>query len=77
LPKDIFKNPKTDSGFKKSAKGLLMVYEEDGVLKLQDRCSREMEAAGLLDTVFEDGVLLRDHTLADIRARLAEKYTNV
>lgn len=77
LPKDIFKNPKTDSGFKKSAKGLLMVYEEEGTLKLEDRCSRESEAAGLLDIVFENGVLLRDHTLADIRARVAEKYTNV
>jgi hypothetical protein len=54
-----------------------MVYEEDGALKLQDRCTKEMEAAGVLDTVFENGVLLRDHTLADIRARVAEKYINV
>jgi nicotinamide phosphoribosyltransferase len=74
VPKNIFKNPKTDSGFKKSAKGLLMVYEENGVLKLKDQCTVEEEKMGLLDIVFEDGKLVKDFSLAEIRARLAKNY---
>jgi nicotinamide phosphoribosyltransferase len=67
IAKDIFKNPKTDSGFKKSAKGLLMVYSEDGILKLKNQCTPEEETQGLLQEVFKDGVLLKDFTLSEIR----------
>jgi len=70
VAKDIFKNPKTDSGFKKSAKGLLNVYSQDDKLKLKDQVSREVEDTGLLKTVFADGVLIRDVSLSDIRKLL-------
>jgi len=71
VAKDIFKNPKTDSGFKKSAKGLLMVYADgNGVLRLKDQCTREEEKMGLLEVVFEDGRLLKDYSLAEIRSRV-------
>jgi nicotinamide phosphoribosyltransferase len=72
VAKDIFKNPKTDSGFKKSAKGLLMVYEKNGKLKLKDNCTYEEERAGLLETVFEDGLLIRDQSLSEIRGKISE-----
>jgi nicotinamide phosphoribosyltransferase len=70
IGKDIFKNPKTDSGFKKSAKGLLKVYSENGKLKLKDQVSKEEESDGLLETVFLDGVLFKDYSLGEIRAKL-------
>jgi nicotinamide phosphoribosyltransferase len=74
VAKDIFKNPKTDSGFKKSAKGLLMVYNDGGILKLKDQCTPEEEKMGLLEIVFENGKLLKDYSLSEIRERLATHY---
>jgi nicotinamide phosphoribosyltransferase len=75
VAKDIYKNPKTDSGFKKSAKGLLMVYADaNGVLRLKDQCTPEEERMGLLEVVFEDGKLVRETSLSEIRGRLATKY---
>jgi len=72
IGKDIFKDPKTDRGFKKSAKGLLMVYSEDDVLKLKDQCTPGEEAQGLLETVFLNGKLVKVQTLSEIRARVEE-----
>ncbi len=72
VSKDIYKNPKTDSGFKKSAKGLLAVYRNDeGKLYLKDQCTKEEEQGGLLRTVFCDGKLIIDDTLANIRSVVA------
>ncbi len=68
--REIFKDPKTDSGLKKSAKGLLRVTLEDGLYILKDQCTPEEEAGGELKPVFRDGKLLVDHTLAEIRARV-------
>ncbi len=68
--KDIFKSPKTDSGFKKSAKGLLQVYSENGILKLKDQCTWDEQSEGLLDLVYCDGILLVDQSLSEIRTRL-------
>jgi nicotinamide phosphoribosyltransferase len=70
--RDIFKDPKTDDGTKKSAKGLMQVYRDPatGKLALKDQCSWEEEAGGELKTVFKDGKLLVDATLGEIRERL-------
>lgn len=38
-PRDIFKNPKTDKGTKKSAKGLLAVFKENGKYILKDHAA--------------------------------------
>ena len=65
--KEIFKNPKTDSGMKKSLKGLLQVYKEDGVYKVKDQVSKEEEQQGCLQTVFKDGVLYKAGLLDTIR----------
>lgn len=70
IGKDIFKNPKTDSGFKKSAKGLLCVTSENGKLKLKDQVSKEVENTGLLETVFIDGKLVKETSLSEIRETL-------
>lgn len=70
-PKDIFKDPKTDSGFKKSAKGLLKVYrDENGELKLKDQCTFEEEKEGLLSTVFINGQFIDCKTFNQIRELL-------
>jgi nicotinamide phosphoribosyltransferase len=72
--REIFKDPKTDSGIKKSAKGLLKVYyDENHILKLKDRCTKEEEQEGELIPVFENGVLLKEYTLQEIRNTLAKQ----
>jgi nicotinamide phosphoribosyltransferase len=70
--RDIFKDPKTDDGTKKSAKGLMQVYldKKTGQLALKDQCSREEEKQGELKTVFKNGKLLIDWSLSEIRERL-------
>jgi len=66
---EVFKDPITDNGFKKSLKGLIQVYEDNGI-KVKDQCSWEEESQGLLQTVFENGKLVRETTLSEIRNRL-------
>jgi nicotinamide phosphoribosyltransferase len=72
--RDIFKDPKTDDGTKKSAKGLMQVYRDPatGKLALKDQCTWEEEGRGELKTVFKDGKLLVDWTLGEVRRRLRE-----
>ena len=68
--REIFKDPITDDGTKKSAKGLLKITLENGVYTLHDQVDWAAEKTGELQEVFRDGQLLRDEKLADIRARL-------
>ena len=70
--RDIFKDPKTDDGTKRSARGLLAVQQDPitNQLTLKDQCTWEEEGQGALETVFRDGKLLVDWKLADIRERL-------
>lgn len=70
----IFKDPKTDDGTKKSAKGLMQVYrdQQTGKLALKDECTWEEEAEGELKTVFKDGELLVEWSLQEIRERVKE-----
>jgi len=70
--RDIFKDPKTDDGTKKSAKGLMQVYRNTitGKLEVKDQCTWEEEAQGELKTVFKDGKVVVDWTLAEIRERI-------
>lgn len=70
----IFKDPITDDGTKKSAKGLMKIELENGEYKLIDGVSWEEEQKGELQEVFRDGKLLLEHSLADIRDRV--KVTN-
>jgi len=69
--REIFKDPKTDSGMKKSARGLLQVFEdENNELHLKDQCTWEEEQQGLLQTVFLDGQLIAPISLSEIRNRV-------
>jgi len=72
MGRDIFKDPRTDDGTKKSAKGLMQVYRDTttGKLTLKDQCTWEEEGLGELKTVFKDGRLLVDWKLEDIRKRV-------
>lgn len=63
----IFKDPITDDGTKKSAKGLMKIELENGIYRLIDQVSWEEERKGELKEVFRDGKLLVDHSFAEIR----------
>jgi nicotinamide phosphoribosyltransferase len=66
----LSKDPVTDTGLKKSARGLLMVTQDNGAYTLHQEVTPEQEDQGALEVVFENGVLVRDQSLAEIRARL-------
>lgn len=69
--REIFKDPITDDGTKRSAKGLIKVYEEEkGKTKMKDQCSKTEEAEGLLKTVFKNGKITKRTNLKKIRKRL-------
>ncbi|HET8685214.1 MAG TPA: nicotinate phosphoribosyltransferase [Methanosarcina sp.] len=68
---DIYKDPATDSGVKKSAKGLLRIEKENGRFVQYDQQTPEQEAQGELKVVFEDGKLVKEYTLEEVRANLA------
>lgn len=66
--REIFKDPKTDDGTKKSARGLIGVYKNDvGAYEMVDQADKRTEEGGELKTVFKDGKLLLDQRLSDIR----------
>lgn len=69
-PYSIFKDPKTDSGTKKSAKGLLQVVQDGDTLKVNQDVTWEEEKQSLLRTVYLDGKITVSETFADIRSRL-------
>ena len=79
-PYPIFKNPK-EGGFKKSQKGCCVVYREldsdllpnSVEIKHIDGCTWGQAVANpcnLLETVFKDGKLVKEYSLAEIRERL-------
>ena len=68
--REIYKDPVTDDGTKKSARGLMKVVKENGEYKLLDRVSWEDEKEGELIEVFKNGTLLVNHSLKDIRERV-------
>jgi len=71
---EIFKDPITDDGTKKSARGLLMVDETiDGNYELVDQVEWEEEGSGALKTIFLDGSFENKTTLTEVRERLAGK----
>lgn len=66
----VFKSPKTDDGTKISQKGLVKVYNEDGVIKYKDEIDNfeELESDdNLLKVVFENGKLINELDFDKIR----------
>ena len=72
--KFIFKDPKTDSGIKKSQKGMVAVVNGENGIYLTDELNAEQKDAisiiDMLEDVFIDGKLVRDECLSEIRARV-------
>lgn len=66
----IWKDPKTDNGIKKSAYGLLRVEKEGSDYVLYDGQNEEEEAQGELKTVFLNGKMIKETTLAEVRANV-------
>lgn len=70
-PFEIFKDPATDDGTKKSARGLTAVFkDENGEFYLKDKATWEEVENCELKEVFRDGKLLIDQPLSEIRQRL-------
>lgn len=64
---DIYKDPATDDGTKKSLKGLIMVDEN---YEVHVQCTPEQEAGGMLHTIYEDGKFSNQTSLTEIREKL-------
>ena len=64
---DIYKDPITDDGTKKSLKGLICVTENHEVLT---QCTWEQESQGILQTIYENGEFHNQTTLTEIREHL-------
>lgn len=73
-PVAIWKDPITDDGVKKSAKGLLKVdsfpLDNGGQLRVVEDVNWLEESQGVLQTIFKDGLAYNLQTLAQIRARI-------
>lgn len=70
LGREIFKDPITDDGTKKSAKGLLRIEIENGEYVLYDQSNWEEEKKGELREVYRDGKVLVEEKLSEIRMRV-------
>lgn len=74
--KQLFKDPKTDNGMKKSQKGRVTVFrDKDGKIAYKDGLNLDQwyDAPGvgdLMETVFYNGHLIKDEKLSEIRERL-------
>lgn len=68
--RDIFKDPITDDGTKKSARGLLQVTRTADGYKLKDQCTEKEESDGELITIFKNGELVQETDLDTIRKKL-------
>lgn len=64
----IFKDPVTDDGTKKSARGLLRLdCDADGEIILLQDCTWEQEGGGLLSLVFQDGEICNEQSFDQIK----------
>lgn len=69
---DLFKDPITDDGTKRSAKGRLAVFHDTfgDSLELVQQATAEQESDSLLQPVWEDGKFLKWQTFDEVRAVL-------
>lgn len=70
---DLFKNPVTGDGVKRSATGRLAVIRDGDTLKLIEKATPEQEADSVLQPVWRDGQFLRYQSFADVRKTLKEQ----
>jgi nicotinamide phosphoribosyltransferase len=69
--REIFKDPITDDGTKKSAKGLIAVYDNGAAYYMKDQASWDDVLNCEYETVFENSILVREQTLDEIRGIVA------
>jgi nicotinamide phosphoribosyltransferase len=68
---DIYKEPVTDDGTKKSLKGLqVALVDHNNEVYVKSQCSWEEEETGLLRVIYEDGKFYNQVTLTEVRSRL-------
>jgi nicotinamide phosphoribosyltransferase len=68
---NIYKDPITDDGTKKSLKGLVLVAQDDfNEYFVLTEVSEFEENQGVLETIYEDGTFYNQTTLTEIRSRL-------
>jgi len=73
--RNIFKDPITDDGTKKSITGLPYVYkDENGKLQLKDKATWEEFNSGELKLIYKDGEFINKITWAEIKEELLNEY---
>jgi len=73
VPRELFKDPKTGDGIKKSAKGLLKVTKEGNDYVLHDQQTYMQHLGGDLSVVYSNGTLESPVTYSTIRETLNAK----
>lgn len=68
--REIFKDPITDDGIKKSAKGLVKVDFVDGEYVLIDQVTPAQEKEGALQVIYENGQFKNQTSLQEIRNQI-------
>jgi nicotinamide phosphoribosyltransferase len=72
--KAIFKDPKTDSGLKRSLRGRITVVNDEGVLRAYDDADADVRdevaetGSDLLRTVWKNGEFVKELTFDEVRA---------
>ena len=69
---NIYKDPVTDDGVKRSLKGLLQVKLVDNEYIVNQECSWEQEEDSELRTIYENGIFKNQVTLQDVRNNLTK-----
>ena len=67
---DIYKDPATDDGRKKSLKGRVRVDEVGGEYEVTAGCTEEEENGGMLQVIYEDGKFYNRTTLTEVRNKI-------
>jgi nicotinamide phosphoribosyltransferase len=68
---DIYKDPVTDDGTKKSLKGFCSVHQDEtGEYFVKTQCTREEEESGILQTIYQNGEFSNLVTLTEVRSRI-------
>lgn len=68
---NIYKNPITDDGTKKSLKGLQAVYMDDnGEYYVKSEAEDHEEEEGFLETIYENGQFYNKTSLTEVRSRI-------
>jgi nicotinamide phosphoribosyltransferase len=75
--REIFKDPITDDGTKKSATGLLsVIYDDNNEYKLIDKVDWATTNEGALQTIYKNGQHLNQTSLEEIRNSLKSEKSN-